>query len=58
MNIPSPYAVICLRHGQQFLTRQQYMAQMMHSNSKWSCPVCNDTAEWDDDNFDNYQDHS
>jgi hypothetical protein len=56
-NPPSPYAVICIQHGhgQQFLTHDQYMTQVMHPNSRWTCPVCNDTAEWDDDNYDKYE---
>ena len=51
MNPESPWAVICPRHGKQFLTRQQYDHQMGAPDVRWLCPVCGAVSEWDDDNY-------
>ena len=47
----TPWAVICRNHGQQFLTEEQYERQLDRPDSLWTCPVCGDSATWDDDNF-------
>lgn len=54
--IPSPHAVICKVHGQQFLTKVQYSQQLMQADDYWYCPICGKTAEWDDYNYDMYDD--
>lgn len=52
--VRSPYAVICRTHGQQFLSGEQYDAQMRRPDSYWECPVCGGHASWDDDNYEQY----
>lgn len=47
----TPWAVICIDHGKQYLTGEQYDDQMMECDSRWFCPVCGGQSEWDDDNF-------
>jgi len=51
----TPHAVLCHEHGQQFLTDEQYNAQMMAADSLWICPVCGKNASWDDDHYEAYQ---
>ena len=59
------WRVQCPHHGPVFLTREEYMGQMLASNSKWKCPafdegdtsdpqdsgpgVCGALSSWDDD---------
>lgn len=50
----TPYAVICREHGQQFLTEEQYSAQLMRPDSYWECPICGSHSEWDDDNYEEH----
>ncbi len=50
----TPWAVICREHGKQYLTSEQYDAQMMKPDSYWLCPICGGHSSWDDDNYDNY----
>lgn len=45
---PTPYAVHCPHHGLCYLTHEEYGRQMSLPDSKWACPVCNETASWDD----------
>lgn len=56
INKPSPWAVVCSDHGQQFLTEEDYDNQMMKADCFWLCPVCGRYSAWDDDNYDNYND--
>jgi hypothetical protein len=48
----TPYAVLCDDHGQQFLTEEQYDHQMNRPDSLWRCPRCEESAHWDDDEYD------
>lgn len=50
----TPWAVICKKHGKQYLTCEQYDDQMMESDLYWYCPVCGGMSEWDDNNFEAY----
>lgn len=52
--VETAWAVICPRHGQQFLTEAGYRRQMDLPDAKWICPVCGATSEWDDDNYEKY----
>lgn len=51
----SPWAVLCPVHGQVFLSRNEYMSQLSRANDRWFCPLCHETCEWDDNNYDKYQ---
>lgn len=51
MNPDSIYGIICRMHGKQGLTRDDYMNQMYHPDSRWICPQCGDIASWDDDRY-------
>lgn len=48
---PSPYAVLCKRHGRVFLTEPEYDWQMGAVDAPWQCPICHEPAAWDDENF-------
>lgn len=50
---PTPYAVLCPQHGQQFLTDDEYSRQLCRPDSRWKCPVegCGRISGWDDDNY-------
>lgn len=50
----TPYAIHCPQCGQQFLTKDQYIDQMMAADSLWKCPRCGQDANWDDDHYDSY----
>lgn len=52
----TPYAILCSTHEQVFLTSQEYDRQMKRPNSLWTCPICNEVAPWDDDNYDAWLD--
>lgn len=43
------YGVICPDHGEQELSEQEYIAQMMNPNALWKCPLCRQASYWDDD---------
>lgn len=51
----TPYAVNCNGHidgmncGLQYLSEDQYLAQLNRPDSTWRCPVCRAEASWDDD---------
>jgi hypothetical protein len=47
----TPYAIICPRHKQIYLTSQEYSRQLDLPNARWECPICGATAEFDDDNY-------
>lgn len=49
---PTRYAIICPEHGQVYLTRENYNAQMADPDSRWVCPWCGSISEFDDDNYD------
>lgn len=51
---PTPWAVICPHHGQQFLTGEEYDSQIMAADYFWFCPVCGEHSEWDDDNYETH----
>jgi len=56
--IKSPYAVLCDHDEGEtervYLTEAQYNAQMKKPDSLWRCPHCGLSADWDDDNYENY----
>ncbi len=54
--IETPWAVTCFNHGKVFLSQRQDRSQLLRSNDLWRCPHCGETAPWDDDNYDDYQD--
>lgn len=53
----SLYAVICKTSDlhktpmRVFMTEEEYNRQMDRPNSLWQCPLCMNSADWDDDNF-------
>jgi hypothetical protein len=47
----TPWAVLCPTHGQVFLTDAEYDKQMDDPETLWTCPICGERAEWDDDNY-------
>lgn len=49
--VETPYAVICREHGQQFLTDDEYGRQLCRPDSLWTCPVCREASQWDDDHY-------
>jgi hypothetical protein len=51
----TPWAVICRQHGKQFLTHEEYQYQMNRPDSLWMCPICGESAWWDDDNYEAYE---
>ncbi len=50
---PTPYAVICPRHGKVFLSHQEYDEQMRHGDSRWACP-CGLEASFDDAHWESF----
>jgi len=48
---PTPWAVLCRKHGQQFLSAAEYDRQMNRPDARWTCPCCGATSTWDDDNY-------
>lgn len=66
---PTQWAVICPRHGQVFLTEDEYNAQMCDGDSKWKCTrftyqpgdavgPCGAFSEWDDANYDDWEERA
>lgn len=49
---PSPWAVLCPRHGLVHLTREEYDAQMSNPDGAWRCPIGHELASWDDATYD------
>lgn len=49
----TPYQIICHEHGQVMLTETEYNRQMRDPNALWKCPICHQTAEFDDSHFEN-----
>lgn len=57
----TPWAVYCPKHGQIFLTREEYNRQLMEDDYGWTCPLmcaevddigpCGRRSEFDDDNY-------
>lgn len=47
----TPYAVLCDDHGQQFLTAKEYDRQTKRPDVRWHCPMCGESAYWDDDEY-------
>lgn len=46
---PNPWAkVLCYEHGPQGLTYDQYMCQLADADHPWTCPVCGESAVFDD----------
>ncbi len=50
--VPTPWAVICPKHGMVFYTSHEYNRQMMAADCVWSCPKCGLVAKWNDANYD------
>lgn len=51
---PTPYAIICSKHNQVFLTKVEYDYQMNFPNRTWRCPKCGEESDWDDDNYEDF----
>lgn len=34
------------------MTNHEYNWQMNRSNARWTCPICSEIAEWDDETLD------
>lgn len=62
---PTPYAVTCLgidptcgggpcQEGLVFLTKEEYVSQLMNAWSTWRCPQCGGDASWSDENYEKY----
>lgn len=51
----TPYQIICPNCGTQPLTEEQYTQEMRKPNKRWTCFVCGETCEWDDDHYDEWQ---
>lgn len=47
----SVYGVICPDDGKQGLTSEEYMRQLSDADSKWKCPGCGKTAQFDEDRY-------
>lgn len=45
---PTAWAVKCPTHGNVFLTKREYLTQMMRPDARWECPRCGLTAWFDD----------
>lgn len=54
--VPTAHAIICPKHGQVFLSPQEYIRQLDQPDSRWTCPVCgnDDPVQFDDSNYDEY----
>ena len=58
----TPYAVNCVETfgvrptgcGLVYLTEEEYHLQMRMADYTWRCPICNGTAHWNDDNFEDF----
>lgn len=48
------YAVVCREHGTVPLTEAQYHEQMGIPSAIWKCPVCDQSASWDDRTYEFY----
>lgn len=53
---PTPYAIICSKDGQVFLSNDEYARQMSRPDSFWTCPKCGERASFDDDNYERFLD--
>jgi hypothetical protein len=53
-NIQTPWMITCPNHGQVFLTSEEYMDQMYQPDTFWECPICGESSEWNDENYDQY----
>lgn len=47
----TPYMVHCLKHGEVYLTIEEYDRQMMAADGLWTCPIDLTLATWDDANY-------
>ena len=50
----TPYAVVCEKHGQQFLSEAQYREQLSRPNAVWVCPKDGEPAWFDDENAEDF----
>jgi hypothetical protein len=41
--------VTCPTHGLVYLSEEQYQEQLNNVDAPWHCPLCKETAEFDDD---------
>jgi hypothetical protein len=48
---PTPFAVICRRHGRVYLTEAEYTRQMMNPDNLWQHPGCDERADFDDETY-------
>lgn len=46
-----PWVVICALHGQVVLLDEEYDYQLARADRGWGCPLCGQSATWDDDNY-------
>lgn len=47
-----PFAgVICREHEEVDISYEEYMYQMSHPDDRWTCPLCRDIVDFDDDRF-------
>lgn len=47
----SMYGIICPDCGPVELSEEEYNKQLDSPNSVWTCPICAESAEWDDDSL-------
>ena len=57
MKFDDGHRVLCDECGSQGLTEEEYRRQMLKPDSFWQCPVCRDSAEWDDDSYELWLDY-
>lgn len=51
----TPYRILCPCCGPICLSKEEYDRQMWQFNKLWSCPVCREVAEWDDDWYEEHE---
>lgn len=51
---PTPYATYCYDCGLVCMTKEWYREQMSRPDSKWVCARCGQTAEWDDETYEDW----
>lgn len=52
--VVTPWAVICARHGRQYLSAATYEMQLQYPNKPWACPACGRRARWDDEHHETW----
>lgn len=52
MSKPAPHAgILCPLHGAVDLDFAQYIQQMRRAHSRWVCPMCGMTSQFDDERY-------